>query len=301
MKIKLLLILLILFLLIIGCGSDGTKGLDYNFKQGINGLQLKMVPNAPPDKIYPQSNFKLILELDNQAAYDLADGVIRIEGIDETYFKLNLIEQSFERLVGRSLTTPAGEKVFLEFEGLSGPIFQNADQFVNNYFVKAFFHSSLEFVNTVCINPNLYEVYDSGCKVKNQESFNGQGAPLAVTEMEEIMYPGPGAGVEFRLLLKNKGDHLSQIRFINVQEAFLGSEQIDCKFQNSGSNPRTIDLKDKKQEIILICKKPLRDTSSYQTSLSLAFTYDYEMKQQERLILVNPQKRFNSWGTLGLS
>src|SRR3989344_2921190 len=144
MKTTTLLILLlsvVSMFLLAGCGSDTASGLDYNFKQGTTGLRLHLLENAPPEQLYPLSNFKLVLELDNQAAYDVRDGVVSIVGLDEKYFKVLPREQSFEVLAGRSLTTPNGEKVFLEFDGTTGDLFQNAEQYVNVFFVEARYNS----------------------------------------------------------------------------------------------------------------------------------------------------------------
>lgn len=289
-------ILLVLVLLLVGCGSGGGDTLaSYNFKQGSNGLNMKLVDNAPPSKIYPQSSFKMILELDNQAAYDVSDGMVKIVGLDNNYFKVAPLEQSFDTLAGRSLTSPSGDKVYLEFDGLSAGLFENAQEYSGVYFIKTSFHSTLDFVETVCINPNLYAVYDAGCKVKEKETYSGQGASLAVSQMEEIMYPGAGAGAEFRITLRNKRNMDSQVGFVNLMSATLGGEDIPCEFQGEVSNKRSKQFKDQ-QEVILVCKKPLRQQSSYQTSLALHFTYDYSQKLESRLLLVNPERRAGVFG-----
>ena len=64
--------IVLIALLILGCGSGGgTKQIDYNFKQGVSGLKVSFMDNAPPKKIYENSNFNVILRLENKAAYDL--------------------------------------------------------------------------------------------------------------------------------------------------------------------------------------------------------------------------------------
>ena len=83
-------LILVLALLLFSCGSPGEKQTTYNFKQGYGGLQLSFLENAPPEKIYPNSEFKLIVKLDNQAAYDLINGKVRIVGLDDRYFQIKL-------------------------------------------------------------------------------------------------------------------------------------------------------------------------------------------------------------------
>ena len=79
-------VLVIVILFLAGCGSEEESLVQYNFKQGYNGLSLKFFDNAPPEYIYPFSEFKIIVELENLGAYDITDGQIAILGLEEKYF-----------------------------------------------------------------------------------------------------------------------------------------------------------------------------------------------------------------------
>ena len=61
-----------------------------------------------------------------------------------------------------------------------------------------------ELSQTVCINSNLYGVTDAGCKVDFKKSLSGQGSPVAVTHMEEVIHPGTIPQVEFRFKIENR-------------------------------------------------------------------------------------------------
>ncbi|MEK6845279.1 MAG: hypothetical protein AABY26_00855, partial [Nanoarchaeota archaeon] len=81
-KYLILLGLALALLLLAGCSSQKVKNTpDYNFKQGTGELQVKFLPNSPPEKLYPFSTFKLILGLDNQQAYDVTNGKVVLLGI----------------------------------------------------------------------------------------------------------------------------------------------------------------------------------------------------------------------------
>ncbi|MBU1632346.1 MAG: hypothetical protein KJ580_04000, partial [Nanoarchaeota archaeon] len=161
----------------LGCKSSsvGDKAGQYNFKQGVAELKLSLLDNAPPEKIYPNSNFKIVVEVDNPSAYDITDGRINIVGIDEKYFQVYPFEQNINFLEGRNLANPSGDKTFIEFDGTAGQLFQNAEEYTANFFLMAKYRSKVEFVDTVCISPNFYDVYDSGCKVEGKKSYSGQG------------------------------------------------------------------------------------------------------------------------------
>jgi len=287
-----LLLLLVAFVFIIGCGTGGS-GTTTNFKQGISELQFKMLPNAPPDKIYQGSGFKIIVEASNLAAYDLKGVEIGIVGLNEKYFALTNREQIFPLMAGKSLLTPIGDVQFLEFSGSSNMLFENANEYTGNYFLKAKYHSTMEFGDTVCIHPSLYDVADAGCTVENRKSYGGQGAPLAVTDIEEIMYPsGAGGEVEFRITLANRGSGM--VKSVVLGKAKLGSEELECEFKGKDVSvaegtvytQKSVVLKEDNQGALLICKMFLKDQSSYTTTLGIDFGYDYEWKQQYSLRLV---------------
>ena len=277
-------VVFIVTFLLLGCGSSGKKDIQRNFKEGTASLGVKTFDNAPPDKIYPNSNFKVIVELDNQMAYDAFNGEIEMVGLDEKYFQLLPLEQDFDVLLGKGLTNPAGEKGFIEFDGHAFQLFLSAEQYVANYFIKVNYDSAMEFADTVCVNPKVYDVYDSGCKVDDRKSYSGQGSPLAITEMEEVISPGAGANVEFRFRLRNRGK--GKVGVVNLGRASLGRYAMNCEFQQAQGTRRSINFKETDQEAMLLCRAPLQDLNSYSTTVTLDFTYSYEEKQQHRLILV---------------
>jgi hypothetical protein len=288
MKIIQIVVLMFVLLFLLGCGGPGEGQATYNYKQGFGSLEINFLDSAPPKKIYPESKFKMIVELNNQAAYDIKNGKVKLVGVDGKIFEIQPLQEQFNQLLGKSLTSPDGERIFKEFDGKAKELFQNAEKYQNPFFLKVSFDSVFEFVDTLCINPNLYGVFDSGCKVEERKTYSGQGAPVAVTEVESIIYPSSGgAEVEFRILVRNRGK--GEANFIELEEAKLGSKELkDCRFQGSIEDPqarKVLFYKDK-QEDTLICKLFLHDQKSYMTTLSLDFNYDYEITQQHKLNII---------------
>lgn len=270
-------------LFVLGCGSTvGDRALNYNFKQGMGELEVSFLDQAPPERVYPTTPFKIIVKLDNQAAYDATAGVVRIVGLDEQFFRIDQQEQFFEVLEGRSALAPSGGKQFLEFDALAGELFQNAEEYVNTFFVKVRYSSKMDFQDTICINPNLYAVYDAGCAVENMKGYSGQGAPLTVSQLEEIM--SPGGSVELRLQLRNQGR--GKINTVYLGRALLGGEEMPCEFQRAGENKKMIQFTPEKQEATVICRKLLRNQNSYTTPIAVSFSYDYKMKEEGRIRMV---------------
>lgn len=278
--------LLLLVLFVLGCSQSGLQNPSYNFKQGIAELNFKLLPNTPPQKIYQNSNFKMILELDNAMAYDISNLNVKVVGLDDKYFVLNVYEQAIPVLIGKSLGSPSGDKQFLEFEGVANSLFENAKYYNANYFFKGSYNSKIDFSDSVCVNPNLYATYDAGCKVQDKKSYGGQGGALAVVGLEEIIYPaGTGGEVEFRINVANRGR--GKVGSVTLGKSFFGGVELECKFVGDNAiTSKVLKMSEEKQDGMLICKTFLRDQNSYTTSLSMDFSYDYEFKQQFSLNMV---------------
>lgn len=274
------------FLIIVGCsGGMGQQLAQYNFKQGISELSFQFLNNAPPEKLYPHSDFRIVVDAHNKMAYDLTNARMRIVGLDDTYFQLEQTEKPFGPLVGRSLLSPEGDKTFVEFVGRTKGLLPGASEYRATYFLKTNFNSMMEFSDTICINPNLYAVYDSGCSVEAQKSYGGQGAPLVVQQLEEIFTPaGNGGGMELRFTIANRGrGKMTTIRLLKSQ---LGGEDLGCEFSDAPLDKKVWLVKENEQEARLVCKSFLRDQRSYTTTLSLGFSYDYELKEEHQLLLM---------------
>lgn len=288
-----LIVVILSLLLISGCGGTSTSTLSYNFKQGVSEVNVKLMENAPPKQIYPFSKFKLIVDLDNQAAYGVTNGKVNIIGLDSKYFVLDSISRDFNTLQGRSLQNPLGEQKFLTFDGDAKGLFQNAQQYTGNYYLNVDYDSVFEFTDTMCLNPSVYDIYDSGCKEQNRKSYSGQGAPVAITEVEEMIYPYETgtSDLEFRMRLSNRGR--GRINTVTFQEAKLGGAVMDCNFVENyeaiGQNAetkKTLVFKSGVQETMVICRTHVPQSKSYTTTVYARFGYQYTLEQRYALRLV---------------
>jgi hypothetical protein len=275
----------ILVLFIVGCNgtNSGEQILEYNFKQGISEVEISLLDGTPPDEIYPESEFVLVVELHNQAAYDIDEGVLQIVGLDEKYFRMDILEEEVDTLLAKSLTNPEGDRDFFEFAGSSGQLFGNSEKEEANYFITLEYRSAVSFSDTICVAPGLYDVYDAGCEVDTSRSYSGQGAPLAIKKLEQIT--SPNSGVEFRFDIRNKGG--GSVKDITLGPARLGTEELPCVFQGIAAQGRTVTLPHDEQEVTLVCRKDfLGGDSSYTTTLAVDLAYTYELREEHILKMI---------------
>lgn len=282
--------LLLVLLFLTACEETPEKTSSYNFKQGYGNLVVSTLENNPPDIIYPNSDFIIKVKLENQGAYDLTNGKIKIFGFDEKYISLEenekgiiSLEEEKDFLPGRSAFNPSGALAHIEFKAKAHDLYPGAESEKYHYQIKAEYDYKTELSQTICINPKFYETYDSGCKVEPKLFFQGQGSPLAITSLEEIIRPGSIPQTEFRVILENKGE--GKVKQARLEQAKLGPQPLDCEFQNNPNpNKRNFDF-DEEQEATLICKKTLEDQRSYPTTLFLDLSFTYSLKENREITL----------------
>ena len=277
-------LLILVLVLLVGCSGGNTEIIAQDFQVGTAGLEITLVENAPPKEIYQNSDFPLVLQIENQAAYSITNGAITILGIDSTYFDIEPGSVFFDQLEGKSLLVPEGDILFFDFDGHSKELRQKAERNVQKYFIKAQFDSTMEFSDTICINADLYKIHDGGCQTEASKSYSGQGAPMAITKMEQITSPGSNKRVEFRFTLANRGN--GKLLKTTLTKNKLGKEDMTCIFQGSPFGQLTKIFDAEKQEVVVVCTRPLLEKSPFQTTLLLGFDYSYEVSRQEQLNLI---------------
>ena len=215
---------------------------------------------------------------------------IELIGFDNKYIILDQYFQEIKSLTGnnyldgKSHTNPAGEFGFLEFKATSKRLFNGSTKYDAPFFIKAEYDYRNELSQTVCINSNLYGVKDAGCKVTFQKSLRGQGSPLSITQLEEVIHPGSIPQVEFRLKIKNNGR--GKIQKINLHNAKLGKDNLVCEFRNNPGNNKKEFIFKKNQEVTLICKKIISSDKSYYTTLFLDFSFRYALEIKKKITIV---------------
>jgi len=279
-----LILIIIVSLFLISCGSNQTDSLsEATYKTGFNGLTFIFDNSLFPTEVYQNDLIYLAFILHNQAGYEINNLKVGFVGLDRTYVSLYEDEQEIGFIEGRSIFNSIGGKEFVNFEMDVGSLFEGEKYHSMNYRIEAEYDSKIEFSPTVCINPNLHDVYDAGCEVpKSDLSFYGQGGSLAITRMKEIMHVGYSPGVEFRMKLENRGQ--GKVKSIRLGQARLGNEIISCEFKGAQEiSQNKIEFDEDKKEAELVCNKELKDSSSYTSTLFVELFYDYEFNVKKSL------------------
>ena len=275
-----LLIAFVLLFFLAACGGS-SPNTAASFKTGYKGVVVTPIKNAPPPEIYSGSNIKVGIRLENLGAYKATNGKIQISGFDKTYLSFFKTEETLETMEGRSAVNYIGSLDFKEFEGkVSLP--EGIKEHLERFNIVTSYDYITELNYDACINPDMYGLTagKDACKIKDTASFSGQGSPLAIEKVDEIIFPGNKPRVEFRLHLKNKDK--GKITGLVIEEGRLGNQMILC-------SPMELDLE--KGEDLVVCQAPLQNQDVYTTTLFVKAAFSYETTNWIELNIIG-QKPF---------
>ncbi len=282
--------MLILSLFILSCSSNGNERhtLDLEFHKGINGVEFDMKGLMP--EIYENTAFKLFVNVLNKGAYDvqpsggfanlnlekdymcITDGFVCIDKNDP-----DISIKQIGPLAGRSVANPAGEFLPLEYYVLAKEIDKQSFEHTSVVAVNLCYQYQTELVTDICLDPYYYEqaVTDKPCNVKDL-SFSNQGAPLAITKIENKMLSDGQSKVRpmFVIYIRNSGNgEVINKEFINevCTAAHLPSDTFDATHAFDVAHLKSIELMNGKYKF---------DVNAQQNTLECDFLYDTHDSQK---------------------
>ena len=275
-------ILLILVLISLGCKRFTTPDIEepevIEYHKGTQGLEMSLIKNLPPGEIIEGGEFVIGLELRNKGAYDIKDGRISIYGFEDGYVAIFQPDMYFN-IEGKKPGFPEGGYEILNFEAKNIAIPEIAEKYSAPFTISAYYNYQTEAGIEVCINPNLYSYIrtkETVCEPETITTSGGQGAPVAVTKVEEQFSPlGGSIKVNFVIHFADKGDG-KVVGGVRINEVRLSNVPISCETDY-------IELKGKEEKYILCTTETLPSAGSYIAPLSIKLSYDYTSKIDKTL------------------
>ena len=207
---KYFLVLLVAVSLFLSSCGGGGGGLSAETIDGTDGLVLQFLPNSPPEQIIigdKDDTFGVIIQARNGGGFSAASGLqgkIFLGGYDRNIIDIKESSQGMESkfLEKRDAANPKGGLDLFEFDGKVNANSLLAESYNFNILATACYNYETKAGPSVCIDP---KPYDSGVEkacVVEPISLNSQGAPIAITSIEEEVL---AEEIQFRITIKNVG------------------------------------------------------------------------------------------------
>lgn len=206
-----LITIIMAFILLIGITScTGLKNpsqkpaLGETFRVGTQGIMLQFVQGSPPPDVYEGDRMDAVIEYTNKGAWGVQGGYIYLSGYDDHYlhFVPNLVVGFSAK--GKDEFNPEGNIVnTAKFSITNVNMPDQADIFPQTLKATACYKYRTIANGKVCIDPDPYGIsYQNKVCVMQNPAFGSQGAPVAVTGVEEITSP---TRVQFKVHVSNVG------------------------------------------------------------------------------------------------
>jgi len=280
--------LLILVLVSFGC-KRGQPGIDgpivINYHKGNDGLEVKFLDNLPPDEIVVGSKFLIGLEVKNQGAFDVTFGSVLISGIDDYYVSVERNEYYIE-IDGKKPGFPNGgfEIINIEAQVVDIPALVTSYPILIRAITK--YRYETEAGLEVCITPDIYGYVAKNpvCEVKEIILSGGQGAPVVVTKIRELVSPfGNNLRVDFDIEIENKGDGKVEGK-VFIKDVRLSSVPIPC-------SESAIELDTQKKGFFVCTSQTQVSAGAYLAPLSINLVYDYVSAVDKKIKVKSLTKR----------
>lgn len=292
---KLLLLLLLVF--VSGClPGGGGGGIDINYERvysGTEGIVVGFLKNAPQDRLYEGTEFKIGLDIANLGAHT-TDVFLHL-GYEKEYMvpDSEKIVFTVNGLEGKDAYNLEGNHVyeFIDAKTLA-PKREDpgAEALVEPHEALISVTYCYDYMTTamadVCIDTDIYgERLKKVCNVK-AVSLSSQGAPVAVKKIEVEMLPVAENNIrpQFIVTMRNAGDGtvigqgkpenacMGKVEEIGwdtiIVEATLSNEKLDCK-------KGKVKLDEQEGEIRCTGNSISYDQGTYTTPLVIKLNYGY--------------------------
>ena len=213
-------ILFLSLLLLTACIDAGTTS-DEKLLTGTEGIVLNFPEDGLTEEIVEGERFVIPLILENKGAADVsrdAPAVLQLSlEPDVMIFSLWDITPEMREsgqsvlfpLNGKALATIAGEKTRLRALLQAKPIDPTLNKIETRVLFSACYPYLTQLEEQTCIDPKPDSLIRKSCTPETLESDEGQGAPVAITEVKQTMLPGDhpdDVRVQFLITAKNAGE-----------------------------------------------------------------------------------------------
>jgi len=314
MRKIILTVSILLLLFSFGC-SQKTGETNVDYRKGTEGIVMNFMEDMPPTQMYDNMPIELVVELRNKGAYPQPNPVTgwainvinpNTKGVGTLYlsgFENKLItgmpkQIHIPELEGKNPYNLEGGFNTVSFRGnIINFDSRDIDNYNANFLVTSCYNYETLASETVCIDPEPYSTKQKTrvCTIPPSYSLSGgQGAPVAVTKVEEIVLSNK---IQFKIYIKNLGngkvidknrlniDCPYSLDYTNLDKVYVSGKVSSYSLSCRPNNP--IMLINGVGSVICTIPKPAMSKSAYTTPLQIKLEYGYTSSIQRGVEILN--------------
>lgn len=345
MKIYRNFLILLVISLLVACtpNQSSAKPKEIDVFVGTEGLAAEFAKTAPPPKVFEESSFPIALRIRNKGAYSIKEinkGVLSL-GVEKDYIS-NLKFEQQSRLIpvsdnlayfyvdGKTQINPQGDETIISSTARTGKLDPQSELKQSTITATLCYPYKTTLSATVCIDPDVEGVRPGKkiCKLQDVSFGSGQGAPIAITQIQPQIVPVvDGIKPQFLIFVENKGkgSPINNVGYAAACNKFdynkdLGSSrdlwnvatikaykagkeddisnQLECTPSlkgESGNSDKTTGIlrfRDGKDFVRCTFKNILpKNSDAFQSSLKIVIDYGYVQSIATNFVIEKPYKR----------
>ncbi|MBW2999796.1 hypothetical protein KY339_03915 [Candidatus Woesearchaeota archaeon] len=200
---------------------------ELELRTGSQGLVFDFLPNAPPDEMFtpekeqPPVPLVMVVELANKGASNIVNGfftlaverdyvtVLDWRADSEFFIPSPDMETASFVLGGKSRLNPEGERDFMTMNAEVNALGPQIETFTTTILLTSCYGYQTLAVTNICVDTDVFgkKIVEKVCTVHDR-SLTDQGAPIAVTLVEEKILPQGTEYIkpQFTIRIRNVGD-----------------------------------------------------------------------------------------------
>ena len=271
---------------------------------GTQGVETRLLPNAPPPFVYDNNELVALIEVKNRGNHDLKaqDCFVQITGVDTNIIKggfnipRSCAETNGGQLQGKNVYNVEGDFNQIEIKSPNVQLPDGVFDFPVNLNVVTCYTYHTTASPTVCVDPLFYQVTaeQKSCIPQPPALGGGQGGPVGVSYVGVSMV---GAKAIFEINIQNMGGGRVLSPFTNIQNcgqaslSYIDLDKVAYNVKLSGGT--LIDCKPHDKIVRLnngqgkiVCSFNVPGASAFQTPLLIDLDYGYVNSFQQPLKIV---------------
>ncbi|MBT7903410.1 hypothetical protein HN587_06120 [Candidatus Woesearchaeota archaeon] len=289
-RMFLIISILVTSFLLVGCGGL-NKGNPDNPEQspvyshtGTEGIVMEFSADTPPQEIYSTTPLIFMVTIKNRGTYDVPSASFYLTGYDPRLINLQPFRE-VSYLEGKSQYNSEGGMEILEWESSDIHLQEGTPVYRPKFLLTACYPYETVASPIVCVDPNpTDQLSDKACTVQNVAA-GSQGAPLAVTSIEQDSTP---KGTFFRIHISNSGNGVvysptalaacpNNLDFKDLNKVYYENPVLGTNWEGD-CKPSNDKLRLVNGKATIYCKFPqtAQAGSAFQTTLSVRLKYGYK-------------------------
>lgn len=269
-------------------GKEAENALKYgtNIYSGSEGLVVDFAKDVPPNRVYSGEPLTVAFDVYNRGAKSVSGEEARlyISGADPNIVQFSETSKPLD-VLGKGEVLGTGGFTTVSFDSSEVVLPQGTDVYKPKFIGTVCYSYETVASPLVCLDPNPYGSFtgDKACKITDFALAGGQGAPVAVTRVEQ--FPTKGQ-TQLKIYVKNLGskgkvissEKLSTCTRVEAQD-YNFVNRIDSYEVRIGDNVLSdcspVSVRLVNNEGVIICRYVFDDASVQAFSTPVIIKLDY--------------------------